>query len=161
MLLCLMSVSCLCFSLSAAACQYAFSVALTGTRRCVGPYRADTIVMYKHVLTNLGNVYQPSSGVFTAPRSGIYYLALTAYSDAGIPNAPLAICVQLVRNMVVEVALSERYNEDQEDSISTSLLLHLQNGDNVFVQLVKDCFLCDDDNSFYNTFTGYLVYPTD
>lgn len=108
----------------------------------------------------MGSAYDDSTGVFTATCSGVYFFSVTAFSDAGSPGAGLSVCVKLLRNGMPQVSLTEQNNEDQEDSISASLLLSLRAGDEVSVQLPAGCFLCDDENH-YNTFTGYLVYATD
>ncbi|KAI4901363.1 hypothetical protein NFI96_014157, partial [Prochilodus magdalenae] len=138
----------------------AFSVALTDTRRCVGPNRDDMVVKYQSVFINLGDGYNVSTGTFTVPRSGVYALALTAYSDAGSAGALLAACARLRKNTRVIAALSENNTQDQEDSATVVLALQLQAGDKVDVLLPANCFLCDD-NSHYNTFSGFLLYSTD
>ncbi|XP_031429976.2 cerebellin 20 [Clupea harengus] len=142
------------------ASRSAFSVALTDTRRCLGPFREDTVVMYQSVFLNLGDGYSTSTGVFTAPRSGVYSLALTVYSDAGSPGATLAACARLRRNGGVLASPSEHNMQDQEDSVSVTMAVQLNAGDRVDVLLPAGCFLCDSDNH-YNTFTGFLLYATD
>ncbi|XP_066521652.1 cerebellin 20 [Hoplias malabaricus] len=138
----------------------AFSVALTDTRRCFGPKDVEAVVKYQVVFINMGDGYNINTGVFTVPRSGVYVLALTAYSDSGAPGALLAACVRLRRNGIVIAALSENNAQDQEDSATLVLTTQMQAGDSVDVVLPITCFLCDD-NSHYNTFTGFLLYATD
>ncbi|XP_072547854.1 cerebellin 20 [Salminus brasiliensis] len=138
----------------------AFSVALTDVRRCLGPFREDVVVKYQSVFINLGDGYNINTGVFTAPRSGVYALALTVYSDAGAPGASLAACGRVRRNGRVIAALSENNTQDQEDSATVVLAVQLQAGDKVDVILPVPCYLCDD-NSHYNTFSGFLLYATD
>ncbi|XP_051535022.1 cerebellin 20 [Myxocyprinus asiaticus] len=142
------------------ASRSAFSVALTDTRLCVGPNREDSVVKYASVLINLGDVYNTSTGVFVAPRSGVYNLALTVYSDAGTPGARITACARLRLNGRTLKAPSENNLQDQEDSVSAVLAVQLHAGDHVDVALPAGCFLCDD-NNHYNTFTGFLLYATD
>ncbi|XP_036392508.1 cerebellin 20 [Megalops cyprinoides] len=142
------------------ASRSAFSVALTDTRRCVGPEREETTVIYKVIFINLGEGYNVATGVFTAPRSGVYSLALSVYSDAGSPGATLAACVSLRINGREVAAPSERNQQDQEDNTATVMAVQLRAGDTVSVRLPPGCFLCDD-SSHYNTFTGFLLYATD
>ncbi|XP_030633899.1 cerebellin 20 [Chanos chanos] len=142
------------------ASRSAFSVALTDTRRCLGPFREESVVRYQSVFLNLGDGYSTTSGTFTAPRSGVYSLALTVYSDAGSPGATLAACARLCVNGRPVASPSENNLQDQEDSVSAVLALQLRAGDRVNVMLPAGCFLCDD-NSHYNTFTGFLLYATD
>ncbi|KAG9265040.1 complement C1q-like protein 4 [Astyanax mexicanus] len=138
----------------------AFSVALTDTRRCVGPNRDDVVVKYQSVFINLGDGYNAATGVFTVPRSGVYALALTVYSDAGAAGALLAACGRIRRNGRQIASLSEMNTQDQEDSATVVLAVQLQAGDKVDVILPAPCYLCDD-NSHYNTFSGFLLYATD
>uniref|UniRef100_A0A3B3S8C2 Cerebellin 18 n=1 Tax=Paramormyrops kingsleyae TaxID=1676925 RepID=A0A3B3S8C2_9TELE len=46
--------------------------------------------MYQSVFINLGESYNPATGIFTSPRSGVYNLAVTMYSDSGSAGALLA-----------------------------------------------------------------------
>ncbi|XP_049580979.1 cerebellin 20 isoform X1 [Syngnathus scovelli] len=145
-----------------AASRSAFSVALTNsdTLTCYGPFRDDKLITYQHVFINLGRGYNAATGVFTAPRDGVYSLALTVYSDAGSPGNSLAACANLQVNGQVVAGPKEKNKQDQEDSASIVLAIHLAAGDKVAVNLPIGCFLCDD-KSHYNTFTGFLLYATD
>ncbi|XP_049580980.1 cerebellin 20 isoform X2 [Syngnathus scovelli] len=144
------------------ASRSAFSVALTNsdTLTCYGPFRDDKLITYQHVFINLGRGYNAATGVFTAPRDGVYSLALTVYSDAGSPGNSLAACANLQVNGQVVAGPKEKNKQDQEDSASIVLAIHLAAGDKVAVNLPIGCFLCDD-KSHYNTFTGFLLYATD
>ncbi|XP_039987161.1 cerebellin 20 [Xiphias gladius] len=144
------------------ASRSAFSVALTSDSNlnCFGPFRDDKLIVYKHVFINLGDGYSVDTGIFTVPRSGVYSLALTVYSDAGSPGNSLAACASLQINGRLVAGPREKNMQDQEDSATIVVALHLKAGDQVAVNLPIGCFLCDD-NSHYNTFTGFLLYATD
>lgn len=150
------------FSAARPASRSAFSVALTNenSMNCFGPFRDDKLIPYKHVFINLGGGYNPDTGIFTVPRSGVYSLALTVYSDAGSPGNSLAACASLQVDGRVVSGPRERNMQDQEDSATIVVALHLRAGETVAVNLPIGCFLCDD-NSHYNTFTGFLLYATD
>ncbi|CAL8349796.1 unnamed protein product [Lota lota] len=138
----------------------AFSVALTDSRWCLGPFRTNTTIVYTHVFLNLGSNYDPASGVFVAPRSGVYVLSLTVYSDSGSAGTLLAACATLTVNDVAVAVLRDWNSQDQEDSSTSVVALKLYAGDRVRVLLPAGCFLCDN-NNHYNTFTGFLLYATD
>ncbi|KAJ4935685.1 hypothetical protein JOQ06_017215 [Pogonophryne albipinna] len=87
-------------------------------------------------------------------------LALTVSSDTGAPGNTLAACASLQVNGLVVAGSKDRNMQDQEDSATMVVALHLNAGDKVAVNLPIGCFLCDD-NSHYNTFTGFLLYATD
>ncbi|XP_034724047.1 complement C1q-like protein 4 [Etheostoma cragini] len=136
----------------------AVSVALFNEFKCLGPNQFNTLVIYKHVFINLGNGYSVDTGIFTVPRSGVYSLALTVYSDSGSPGAKLAACASLLLNGQLVAGTREINMEDQEDSGTTVVALHLKAGDKVTVNLPAGCYLCDDSNH-YNTFSAFLLYP--
>lgn len=138
----------------------AFSVALTDWRRCVGPDRSEIDVAYQSVFLNMGVAYDIRTGIFTAPHSGVYSLAVTVFSDAGSPGSLLAACAHLSRNGVALAGLREKNHEDQEDTASVVLTVQLRAGDQVSVKLLPGCYLCDDHNH-YNTFSGFLLYTTE
>lgn len=125
--------------------------------KCFGPFGATSVVTYEHVFINHGNGYNQSTGVFAAPRSGVYSLALTVYSDAGASNTKLAACAGLQVNGLKVAGQSEKYTQDQEDSATAVVAVHLQAGDRLSVGLGAGCFLCDDHNH-YNTLSAFLLY---
>uniref|UniRef100_H3C2S2 Cerebellin 20 n=1 Tax=Tetraodon nigroviridis TaxID=99883 RepID=H3C2S2_TETNG len=141
------------------ASSVAASVALysNDSFKCLGPFSSRQDIIYKHVFLNLGNSYDKNSGTFTVPRSGVYSLALTVYSDAGAPDTTLAACAALQVNGLMLAEQSEQNTQDQEDSATAVVALHLKAGDVVSVSLGAGCFLCDDHNH-YNTFSVFLLY---
>ncbi|KAL3057077.1 hypothetical protein OYC64_007542 [Pagothenia borchgrevinki] len=142
--------------------RVAVSVALLDNDHYIwfGKFSIDTIVPYKHVFINLGDGYNTTSGIFTVPRSGVYSLALTIFSDAGAPGNTLAACAILQVNGYVVAGSKEINTRDQEDSASVVLALHLEAGDEVAVKLPRGCSLYDDSNH-YNTFSVFMLYPTE
>ncbi|XP_043094979.1 complement C1q-like protein 4 [Puntigrus tetrazona] len=140
--------------------RVAFSVGLTDKRRCIGPLRAATNVVYQSIFINIGEAYNSTTGVFTVPQSGVYNLAFTVFSDAGSPGALLAVCANIRKNGVALAALREIYDQDQEDQATAVLLVQLTTGDRITISLQAGCWICDDQNH-YNTFSGFLLYATD
>uniref|UniRef100_A0A3B5A932 Cerebellin 20 n=1 Tax=Stegastes partitus TaxID=144197 RepID=A0A3B5A932_9TELE len=142
--------------------RVAFSVSLNSEEnmRCMGPFRSNKTIDYKHAFLNLGGSYNTSTGIFTVPRSGVYVIALTVYSDAGSPGNTLAACAILHVNGKVVAGPSEKNKQDQEDSVTVVLALHLKAGDKVMVTLPIGCCICDSYHH-YNTFSGFLLYPTE
>ncbi|XP_040901507.1 cerebellin-4-like [Toxotes jaculatrix] len=138
-----------------------FSVALNNDTRmsCNGPYTKDMFIMYKYIFFNLGNSYNEQTGIFTPPRSGVYSLTVTIYAlAASVKN--VATCANLQVNGQVVATLFEQNGQDIEDSATIVVSLKLKAGDQVVVNLLKGCFVCDN-RSHYNTFTGFLLYATD
>lgn len=140
--------------------QVAFSTGLADKKRCVGPVKTAVNVTYQSIFINIGEAYNSTTGVFLVPRSGVYNLALTAFSDTGSAGVPLAICVSIRQNGVALAAIREKYDQDQEDQGTVVLLAELRAGDRITVSLQPGCWLCDDQNH-YNTFSGFLLYATE
>ncbi|XP_056297168.1 cerebellin 20 [Pseudoliparis swirei] len=144
------------------ASRSAFSVALTANNNliCFGPFPSDELITYQHVFINLGGGYSADTGVFTVPHSGVYSVALTSYSDAGSAGNVLAVGADLLVNGQTVTGNRENNQQDQEDSATAVLVLHLAAGDKVAANMPAGCFLCDD-RSHYNTFSAFLLYPTE
>uniref|UniRef100_A0A667Y253 Cerebellin 20 n=1 Tax=Myripristis murdjan TaxID=586833 RepID=A0A667Y253_9TELE len=142
------------------ATRSAFSVALTNDRWCLGPFRDVVPVVYQHVFINLAGSYSIQTGKFIVPRSGVYSFSLTVYSDAGSAGNTLAACASLYHNNILIAGPSDRNAQDQEDSSTSVVALHANAGDEVHVKLPIGCYLCDN-NSHFNTFSGFLLYATD
>ncbi|KAG8002199.1 Complement C1q-like protein 4, partial [Nibea albiflora] len=141
------------------ASRTALSVALFNQRKCFGPFRTNTNVIYEHVFINQGNAYSTATGIFTVTYGGVYSIALTVYSDAGSQNVPLRACAKLQVNGAAVASITDININDQEDSATVALALQLKSGDQVSVNLPAGCYLCDNENH-YNTFSAFLLYLT-
>jgi len=138
-------------SLHLAASRSAFSVALNHSENsgCFGPLATAELVPYRRVFLNLGDGYSAQTGIFTAPRSGVYSLAVTAYSNISPTGADLLV------NGKAVASLREEDGPDREDSATAVVAARLRAGDEVAVGLPVGYLLCDD----RSTFTGFLLYP--
>ncbi|KAJ8366766.1 hypothetical protein AAFF_G00342590 [Aldrovandia affinis] len=132
----------------------AFSVVL-GDAYCIGPNSNDKIVVYTTIL--VGDGYDMSTGVFTAPLTGLYSLAVTVYTITERMWQSLTSCATLSVNNVPVASVRDLGKGDNQDSASIAVVLNLKAGDRVFVLLPSHCMLCSDQN----TFTGFLLYATD
>ncbi|KAF7219559.1 cerebellin-3 isoform X2 [Nothobranchius furzeri] len=134
-----------------------FSVALNNASAltCVGPNANDAPIIYKYTFYNTGG-YSTQTGIFTAPLSGVYSLAVSIYSVTSADKSQ-ASCASLLVNGNVVSSLSDRNGLDVEDSSTSVLAITLKAGDQVSVSLLSGCNICDSFNHF-NTFTGFLLY---
>ncbi len=98
------------------------------------------------------------SGIFTAPRPGLYSFSFTVYSKMGGEGERMYYKVQLMRNGEVMASTWEDNREDSEDSSSQTVLLLLQQGGQVYVELLTGRQLCGNVKGL-NTFSGSLIYP--
>uniref|UniRef100_A0A8C9XF26 C1q domain-containing protein n=1 Tax=Sander lucioperca TaxID=283035 RepID=A0A8C9XF26_SANLU len=137
--------------------QVAFSASLVAGSQAVtiGPFPSDTLLIYKHVPTNIGNAYNSNTGVFTAPVRGAYHFEwwVAAHGDNGA-HASAAVLVKNSENVFMAY---ERQTQHFGTS-SNGVTLLLEVGDVVFVRLVADTLAYDNANH-HTTFSGFLLFP--
>uniref|UniRef100_H3BYU0 Cerebellin 18 n=1 Tax=Tetraodon nigroviridis TaxID=99883 RepID=H3BYU0_TETNG len=124
--------------------------------RCFGPFNTNVPIPYAVVALNHGQGFNPSWGVFTAPSSGVYLFSYTVYSLVEKDERIYHKC-QLMKNGNVAVSVWENNREDGEDSATQVVILPMQKGDQVYVELTSGRKLCNELE--YNIFTGHMIYP--
>ncbi|XP_060564575.1 complement C1q tumor necrosis factor-related protein 3-like, partial [Ruditapes philippinarum] len=111
---------------------------------------AQKNIIYNEILTNIGNGYNNSNGVFTAPVSGLYLITTSVLS-----RQDMEFWVVIAVNDQVIVRLNERGTDGRHGSGSQTIILSLNKGDEVEVQNEHT------DDSFwgnkYSSFGGYLL----
>ncbi|XP_035981646.1 cerebellin-1 [Fundulus heteroclitus] len=137
---------------NAARPKVAFSTALS-TAGPIGPFNTDITVKFSKVFTNFGQGYNPVTGIFTAPVRGIYYIRFNVFQ----PRQDLGAGFHLYHNSW-KVMSGYVASTGRSESASNAVILHLEQGDVVFINLVKGCTAYDDGNN-YTTFSGFLVFP--
>ncbi|XP_043940435.1 complement C1q tumor necrosis factor-related protein 2 [Protopterus annectens] len=127
----------------------AFSVAITSS------YPKERLpIKFGKILMNEGEHYNSSSGKFHCGIPGIYYFSY----DITLANKHLAI--GLVYNGQYQVKTFDA-NTGNHDIASGSTILHLKQGDEVWLQI----FYSEQNGLFYDSywadslFTGFLIYP--
>ncbi|XP_061079608.1 complement C1q-like protein 2 [Conger conger] len=136
--------------------KVAFSVSLreSGTGN-LGPFEIDTVIKFKKIFANIGNCYNPSTGIFTAMVRGVYYFRFTSYNNLELTPT----CnVVLMKNGERTVSIWDKSGQDSNDSASNAVVLQLEVGDNVFVRLLRSNMIFDD-MGYYNSFSGFLLFP--
>uniref|UniRef100_A0A3B3USM6 Cerebellin-1-like n=1 Tax=Poecilia latipinna TaxID=48699 RepID=A0A3B3USM6_9TELE len=133
--------------------RVAFSAALieSQTWTSVGPFDRYHTLAFKKVITNIGNAYNPETGIFTAPVKGLYYFRFT-----GVVGSTGKLNAGLKKNGENIVAIYHKAGT--QASASNGVALELQEGDRVFVQIWEND-LTIADQSRLSTFSGFLVFP--
>uniref|UniRef100_A0A8C9XV68 C1q domain-containing protein n=1 Tax=Sander lucioperca TaxID=283035 RepID=A0A8C9XV68_SANLU len=135
--------------------QVAFSAALlTSGDTTIGPFPTATTLIYKHVTTNIGNAYNPNTGiVFTAPVRGVYHFewSVAANGDGSYPSG--AVLVKNSEN--VFMAWENQAAGFMSSSKGVTLLLEVD--EVIFVHL-WDNSLVHDNANHHNTFSGHLLF---
>ncbi|XDV25597.1 hypothetical protein PO909_029490 [Leuciscus waleckii] len=120
----------------------------------IGPFTTEITLTYKNVFTNIGNAYNPITGIFTAPLKGAYMFRISIFSFGGTPT--YAAIIKNGKHVVMahdgQVQAQDRLNS------SNGVVLILEVGDVVYVRLRSGASIYDDSHT-YNTFSGFLLFP--
>nr|KAG5701783.1 hypothetical protein BaRGS_000773 [Batillaria attramentaria] len=113
--------------------------------------KGATIVL-PQVLTNIGNAYDPQTGLFAAPVSGLYmFFASYMHADTGGPEAYVQMYVD--GNKVTESVSDDRSHTWDHGSMRA--IVHLNTGQRV--RLSSCCFDVRLHGGMYTTFSGFLI----
>ncbi|XP_036374853.1 cerebellin-1-like isoform X2 [Megalops cyprinoides] len=133
--------------------KVAFSATLFGAgSQHTGPFNTETTLIYKKVITDIGNNYNPATGIFTAPVKGLYYFR---FSGHAWDNHYMA--VSLYKN---EQRICSAYDEQRSGNANSSngVTLLLEEGDRVYMRLWANKLIFDDEGG-HSTFSGFLLFP--
>lgn len=129
-------------------------VAFTATMPVDGTTnRGDLLpLVYKIVVTNIGDAYDPVTGVFTAPISGVYYFSFHSFYWGGTGSTGGSLYFN-------EKKIVSWHGKDLLYTVSgsNSAVLELKPGDTVYVGLWPKSKISDNSNH-YSSFSGYLLY---
>ncbi|XP_008412311.1 uncharacterized protein LOC103467576 [Poecilia reticulata] len=136
------------------ASKVAFSTSLLETGEGNTFYDDYTTMVFRNVITNIGNHYNPITGFFTAPVRGVYYFRFTAHIAHTIERS---MTIRIVKNNDLIVLSGERATTttDPEDNVSNGVVLELEVGDLVALQLSGNAW---DDQYHRTTFGGFLLF---
>ncbi|XP_017287513.1 complement C1q-like protein 2 [Kryptolebias marmoratus] len=134
------------------ATKVVFSAATGGNGGPIGPYSTHTTIIYRTVITNVGNAYNQFTGIFAAPVSGVYYF--TFFYHAGGGNR---VSLTLMKNnQVVVSAYDHQSSHDGADNGGNAAFLQLQQGDHVYIRLGPNTHVWG--NNDITTFSGLLLH---
>ncbi|XP_053731536.1 complement C1q-like protein 2 [Synchiropus splendidus] len=119
------------------------------------PHEGYEVLKFDDVITNLGNLYDPSTGKFTCQVSGIYYFTYHVLMRGGDGTSMWA---DLCKNGQVRASAIAQDADQNYDYASNSAVLHLDSGDEVYVKL-DGGKAHGGNNNKYSTFSGFILYP--
>uniref|UniRef100_A0A8W8J637 C1q domain-containing protein n=1 Tax=Magallana gigas TaxID=29159 RepID=A0A8W8J637_MAGGI len=107
-------------------------------------------LIFDVVITNTGNGYNPSTGVFTSPISGTYVFYITA-----VEYTTQHLAIDIVLNSVSKVR-AYCHNSAGYQTGTNMVVLKLQKGDSVWVRFAGGTGY-DTEGVPLTTFSGYLI----
>uniref|UniRef100_A0A8C3W706 EMILIN-2 n=1 Tax=Catagonus wagneri TaxID=51154 RepID=A0A8C3W706_9CETA len=133
------------------------------------PFPSDGgVVLFNKVLVNDGDVYDPSTGVFTAPYDGRYLITATltperdAYVEAvlSVSNASVAqLHTAGYRREFLEYHRPQGALHTCGGPGAFHLVVHLKAGDGVNIVVTGGRLAHTDFDEMYSTFSGVFLYP--
>ncbi|XP_052083368.1 complement C1q tumor necrosis factor-related protein 3-like [Mytilus californianus] len=112
------------------------------------------IIVYDTAITNVGNGYDTSTGIFTAPSNGIYIFSWTVLTQQGF-NFLTYLAVNgnvIARNYV------DAYQIRNNISGSQNAVINLKKYDKVSVRMRNGLWGNDMHGDGWSTFNGYKLY---
>ncbi|XP_047196117.1 uncharacterized protein LOC118111322 [Hippoglossus stenolepis] len=133
--------------------RVAFTAGLAFSETTIGPFNTFTNLIFRQIITNIGNAYNPNTGLFTAPVKGAYHfeLYMGAHGDPSHPSA-----ATLFRNGHV-ICMAYEHQPSHYGSSANGATLLLEVGDVVFLRLWANRRVFDNENN-HSTFSGHLLF---
>ncbi|GAA6232398.1 uncharacterized protein LOC108881863 [Lates japonicus] len=133
--------------------KVAFAVSLGGNGLRKTTSGSQTLI-YKDILTNIGQAYNSETGVFTAPVRGVYYIRFTANAPTDFPMS----AVLYKNGASIQLIAHEQPSGEGSDTASNGATLLLEQGDTLSMQLWHNTQIWDNSNH-HSTFSGFLLFP--
>uniref|UniRef100_A0A3B5QC12 C1q domain-containing protein n=1 Tax=Xiphophorus maculatus TaxID=8083 RepID=A0A3B5QC12_XIPMA len=121
--------------------QVAFSASLlTSGSETFGPFNTQTPLVFRHVISKIGNAYNSNTGFFTAPVKGAYHFEFYIYGHGHSSYPAAAVLTRNGEHIFIAY-------EHQSSLV----------GDVIFLRQWRNSWIFDNQNR-HNTFSGHLLF---
>ena len=93
------------------------------------------------------------TGIFTAPVKGVYYFSFSGHNHSSKPMG-----LRLMKNGHQMVTVYNHAAGNRWEAATNGMNLQLEQGDQVYVQLMANTWIMDNHNH-HSTFIGHLLFP--
>ncbi|KAK6311115.1 hypothetical protein J4Q44_G00191700 [Coregonus suidteri] len=135
--------------------KVAFSASLEapGQHGNTGPFNTGITLVYRNIYSNIGNAYNPTTGIFTAPVRGLYLFRFYIYGggDSSVPTT-----AALHKNGH-QIAIAHAHQASGSINSSNGVSVLLEVGDVVNMHLWAGRKIHDSTNR-HSTFSGHLLF---
>ncbi|XP_059167882.1 uncharacterized protein LOC131949938 [Physella acuta] len=109
------------------------------------------VIVYNKVVSNVGDDYNNSTGVFRCNMAGLYFFQIY-----GVAGEGKELSLSLVKNKKKVTSLYSSRNQELSLAANSAVLL-LEAGDEVFVEASNCGSLYGEEHHVINTFSGFLL----
>jgi hypothetical protein len=123
----------------------------------------DTPIPWDLARVNEGNAMDLTSGIFTAPRPGIYFFSFTGMAEFPTTSSRVYLGVGLILNGAeIGSGYVREYNTDggQKSPLTLQSTLNLKKGDQVWMEIYwqsTGAYLADLIYKHFTHFTGFML----